>query len=185
MSKSYWPDPHPDEIYKPRIHASAYVAPLAYVAGRVEIGEASSIWPGCALRGDINEIRIGRYTNIQDLSVCHIENDRACVIGNYVTVGHRVILHGCTVEDEVLVGMGSIIMNGVRVGKGSIIGAGSLVTEEKILEPGSLYVGSPVRKLRSLTAEEIARNKFWAEKYAELAKAHMKGRFRQYIEHRT
>ncbi len=174
---TYWPDPDPKEVFKPKIHPTAYIAPLAYVGGRVEIGECASIWPGCAIRGDINKIVIGNYTNIQDLSVCHVENDRPCVIGNYVTAGHRVILHACTIEDEVLVGMGSIIMNGAVVGKGTIIGAGSLVTEEKILEPGSLYLGRPAKKVRKLTAEEIAKNKFWAEKYAELAKAHIKGRF--------
>ena len=174
---SYWPDPVPNEVFKPQIHPSVYVAPLVYIGGRVEIGENSSIWPGCSLRGDINKIVIGHHTNIQDLSIAHVENDRPCVIGNYVTVGHRVLLHACTVEDEVLVGMGSILMNGVVVGKGSVIGAGSLVTEGKILEPGSLYLGSPARKARALTKEEIAKNKFWAEKYSALAKAHQKDRF--------
>ena len=174
---SYWPDPIPDAVFKPVIHPTVYVAPLVYIGGRVEIGEHSSIWPGCSLRGDINKIVIGHYTNIQDLSIAHVENDRACIIGNYVTVGHRVLLHACTVEDEVLVGMGSILMNGVVVGKGTIIGAGSLVTEGKILEPGSLYLGSPAKKIRALKKEEIAKNKFWAEKYAALAKAHQKDRF--------
>ncbi|MBI4971943.1 MAG: gamma carbonic anhydrase family protein [Candidatus Omnitrophica bacterium] len=174
---NYWPDPIPGAAYKPDIHATAYIAPLAYVGGRVEIGEHSSVWPGCSLRGDINKIVIGKYTNIQDCSIAHVENDRACVIGNYVTVGHRVLLHGCTVEDEVLVGMGSILMNGVVVGKGTIIGAGSLVTEGKVLEPESLYLGSPARKVRTLTKEDVEKNKFWAEKYAELAKAHMQERF--------
>lgn len=167
-----------DPFFEPNIHPSAYIAPLAYVAGRVEIGEGSSVWPGCALRGDINKIVIGRFTNIQDLSICHVENDRACIVGNYVTAGHRVILHACTVEDEVLVGMGSIIMNGAVIGKGSVIGAGSLVTEGKIIEPGSLYLGRPARKVRMLKPEEIAQNKFWAEKYAALARAHRDGRFK-------
>lgn len=177
MTKGYWPDPDPKIIFTPKIHETVYVAPLVYIGGQVEIGERSSIWPGCSLRADINKIVIGKYTNIQDLSLAHVENDRACVIGNYVTVGHRVILHACTVEDEVLVGMGSILMNGVKVGKGCVIGAGSLVTEEKVLEPGTLYLGRPARKVRALTKEEIAKNKYWAEKYAELAKAHINGRF--------
>ncbi|MBI4398123.1 MAG: gamma carbonic anhydrase family protein [Candidatus Omnitrophica bacterium] len=172
-----WPDPNPKEIFKPVVHKTAYIAPLAYVGGRVEIGAYSSVWPGCALRGDINKIVIGEYTNIQDVSVCHVDNDMPCVIGSYVTAGHRVILHACTIEDEVLVGMGSIIMNRAVVGRGTIIGAGSLVTEGKILEPASLYLGRPAKKVRSLTREEIAHNKHWAEKYAELAKAHIQGRF--------
>jgi len=173
----FWPDPNPKEIFKPKIHDTVYVAPLVYIGGRVEIGEHSSIWPGCSLRADINKIVIGKYTNIQDLSLAHVENDRPCIIGNYVTVGHRVILHACVVEDEVLVGMGSILMNGAKVGKGTVIGAGSLVTEDKVLEPGALYLGRPVKKVRSLTKEELAKNKFWAEKYAELATAHINGRF--------
>jgi gamma-carbonic anhydrase len=185
MSHTFWSDPNPNESYKPKIHPTAFVAKSAYVAGRVALGERANIWPGCVLRADINEVRIGRYTNIQDLSICHVENELACVIGDYVTVGHRVILHACFVEDEVLVGMGSILMNGARVGKGTVIGAGSLVTEGKVLEHSSLYIGRPARKVRDLTKEELTQNKHWAEKYAMLAEEHRKGRFKQLETPRT
>lgn len=180
MTHEYWPNP--EKNYEPEVHPSAFVAPSAYVAGRVTLKENSSIWPGSVLRADINEVVIGRFSNIQDLSICHVENDRGCIVGDYVTVGHQVLLHSCTIEDEVLVGMGSIIMNGARVGKGTMIGAGSLVTENKELEPGALYLGRPAKKLRNLTEEEMAQNKYWAGKYAALAQAHREGKFKQFKE---
>ncbi len=114
---------------RPQIGAGVFLADSARVIGDTEIGEQSSIWFGTVLRGDINRVVIGHHTNIQDNSVCHVADEFACVVGNYVTVGHRVILHGCTVSDEVLVGMGAVLMNGVVVGEQSIIGAAALLTE--------------------------------------------------------
>ncbi len=177
---TFWPEQNSEQVFEPQVHPLAYVAPSAVVSGRVQLGENSSIWPGSVLRADINKIVVGKYSNIQDLSVCHVENETACVVGNYVTVGHRVILHACTVEDDVLVGMGTVVMNRAHIGKGTIIGAGSLITEGKELEPGAVYVGRPARKVRMLTSEELARNRYWAEKYAALAEAHRQGKFRTF-----
>ena len=112
----------------PKIARGVFIDPSAQVIGRVRIGAASSIWPGCVLRGDIHEIVIGRYTNIQDLSLLHVETNRGCRIGSYVTVGHQVTLHACRVMDQALIGIGSIILDGAVIGKGTILGAGSLVT---------------------------------------------------------
>src|SRR5438046_4974414 len=113
---------------QPQLGRDVFVAASADVIGEVVIGDESSIWFGCVLRGDINRVVIGHHTNIQDLTVCHVADDLACIVGDYVTVGHRAILHGCTVGNEVLVGMGAILMNGVTVGDQSIIGAGALCT---------------------------------------------------------
>jgi carbonic anhydrase/acetyltransferase-like protein (isoleucine patch superfamily) len=141
----------------PRIHLSAFVAESAEVIGDVEIGEDSSIWFGSIVRGDVNFIRIGKRTNIQDNSVIHVSGGtHPTVLGDEITVGHRVLLHGCTVDDRCLVGMGAILMDGVHVGKECLIGAGSLLTPNTIVPPRSLVLGSPARVKRELTDEELA-----------------------------
>jgi len=153
----------------PHLGAGVFIADNARVIGDTQIGEQSSIWFGSVLRGDINRVVIGHHTNIQDNSVCHVADDHACVVGNYVTAGHRAILHGCTVHDEVLVGMGAVLMNGVVVGEQSIIGAAALLTEGLQVPPGSLVYGAPAKVVSTLSATERAKIKGWAEKYCRVA----------------
>jgi carbonic anhydrase/acetyltransferase-like protein (isoleucine patch superfamily) len=141
----------------PKIAASAYIDPSAQVIGDVAIGERSSIWPNTSVRGDVNYIRIGAETSIQDNSCVHVEHDiYPTVIGDRVTVGHSVTLHGCVIEDECLIGIGAMVLNGARVGRGSIIAAGALVTERMIVPPGSMVMGVPGKVRRQLTGEEKA-----------------------------
>jgi carbonic anhydrase/acetyltransferase-like protein (isoleucine patch superfamily) len=131
------------------------------------------VWPGCVLRGDINKIVIGRYTNIQDLSLLHVESHLACRVGDYVTVGHKVTLHACTVKDQALVGIGSIVLDGAVIGERTILGAGSLVTKGEKLKPGSLYLGHPAKFVRRLTRKEITGLKKWALRYVRYAADHL------------
>ena len=154
---------------RPQIGVGVFLADNAKVIGDTEIGEQSSVWFGSVLRGDINRVVIGHHTNIQDNSVCHVADEFACVVGNYVTVGHRAILHGCTVSDEVLVGMGAVLMNGVAVGEQSIIGAAALLTEGLQVPAGSLVYGSPAKVISQLGVTERAKIKSWAEKYCRVA----------------
>jgi len=135
----------------------------------VTVGEQSSIWFGSVLRGDINGVVIGHHTNIQDLSICHVADDFGCSVGNYVTVGHRAVLHACTIGDEVLVGMGAIVMDGVVVGDQSIIGAGALLTHGLQVPPGSLVYGTPAKVISRLGTTERAGIRHWAEKYCRVA----------------
>lgn len=151
------------ESNTPLLGERVYVDPQAVVVGRVTIGDDSSLWPMAVARGDVNTISIGAGTNIQDGSVLHVTQASAShpsgfalTIGSRVTVGHGAILHACTIEDLVLVGMGSTIMDGAIVRTGTIVGAGSLVPPGKVLESGHLYLGSPVRLVRKLSAEETA-----------------------------
>ncbi|HXJ94793.1 MAG TPA: gamma carbonic anhydrase family protein [Terriglobia bacterium] len=138
----------------PRIASSAFVAASADVIGDVEIAENASIWFQTVLRGDIELIRIGENSNIQDGSVVHTMLGSPTVVGSWVTVGHRAVLHGCTVEDHCLVGMGAILLNNVKVGEGSIIAAGALVPENTVIPPRSLYMGIPAQFKRQLTDGE-------------------------------
>jgi len=158
--------------FSPRLGKNVYVDVAAQVIGQVEIGDYSSIWPGCVLRGDIHKIVIGRYSNIQDLSLIHVESDRACKVGDYVTVGHKATLHACTVKDQSLIGIGSILLDGSVVGEGVILGAGSLVTHGQKLKPGCLYFGRPAKLIRRLSKKEIAELKKWALRYVGYAKNH-------------
>ena len=164
-------------IFKPLIGKGVYVDPSAQVIGRVKIGDASSIWPGTVLRADIHKIVIGRFTNIQDLSLLHVETNRACVVGDYVTVGHQVCLHACTVKDQALVGIGSIVLDGAVIGEAVILGAGSLVTHGQKLKPGSLYFGRPAKFVRALSKKEIKGLKTWALRYVDYARAHIAGKY--------
>jgi len=140
----------------PRIHPSAYLSENVYVIGDVEIGEDSSIWFGSVVRGDVNYIRIGRRTNIQDNSVVHVTHDtHPTVIGDNVTVGHRVVLHGCVLHNNILVGMGAVIMDGVEIEDYVLVGAGALITPNKKIPSGVLVAGVPAKVIRDLREEEI------------------------------
>lgn len=151
----------------PRIADSAFVAASADVIGRVTIADDASIWYNTTLRGDINEIVIGPRSNVQDNAVVHLADDYGCYLGELVTVGHGAIVHACEIRDEVLVGMGAVVLDGVVVGERSIIGANALVTGGMEIPPGSLVLGSPGKVVRSLTIEEQEGVKHWAEKYVE------------------
>ena len=136
---------------KPKIPPTCYVDDSAQVIGDVVLGEHASVWMNAVLRGDVHEIRIGAHSNVQDCSVLHGMKQRYGVyVGEYVTVGHSVMLHGCVVEDRCLIGMGCIILNGAKVGAGSIIAAGTLIPEGAVVEPGSLWLGSPGKFRRKL-----------------------------------
>ena len=165
------------EQNSPQIHPSAFVAPMSYISGNVKIAEHSSVWPMCVLRGDISFIEIGKYTNIQDGTVCHVTHasefngnqEFPLKVGDYVTVGHGAILHACTVKDFALIGMGSTILDGSVIESNTIVGANSLVTAGKKLESGFLWAGSPVKKVRELNDSERKFFKYSAEYYAKLA----------------
>lgn len=158
----------------PRIAPDAFIAPGAFVAGDVAIGAQASVWPGCSLRGDIAPIVIGAHSNVQDGSVVHVADDLPAVVGEWVTIGHKAIVHACTIEDEVLVGMGAIILDGARIGARSIIGANATVTGGTVIPPGSLVLGSPAKVKKELTAEEQAGIRVWAERYVTLSRAYLK-----------
>jgi carbonic anhydrase/acetyltransferase-like protein (isoleucine patch superfamily) len=138
----------------PAIASNVYIAPNATILGAVSIGSGSSVWFQSVIRADINEIRIGAETNIQDGSILHVADRYGLEIGNQVSCGHRAILHACTIQDRVLVGMNALVMDGVEVGAGSIIGAGALLTKETRIPPGSLVLGSPAKVVRQLTVTE-------------------------------
>ena len=157
---------------QPRIDPTAYVAAQAVVIGDVRLAAHSSVWPTSVLRGDINFIEIGEGSNIQDGSIVHLADDLPVRVGKLVTVGHRAILHACTVEDECLIGMGATILDGAVIGRGSIIGAHALVTRDTRIPPGSLVMGMPAKVVRALSPEEIAEIRTWADHYIALAPLH-------------
>lgn len=140
----------------PSLHNTVFIADTATVIGDVEIGEDSSVWFGSVLRGDVNYIRIGERTNIQDMTMIHVSSKtHATILEDEITVGHRVTLHGCHIESRCLIGIGAILMDGVRVGRESLVGAGSLLTPGTQIPPRSLVLGSPARVKRELTDEEL------------------------------
>lgn len=157
---------------KPDIDPTVFIAPGAAVMGDVVLGPLSSVWYQCVLRADIQRIEIGEGSNIQDATIIHLASDIGTVVGDYVTVGHRAILHACTVGDEVLVGMGAIVMDGAVIGSRSIVGAGALVPQGMEVPPGSLVLGSPGRVVRTLEPEEQSGIRHWAEKYVKIAREH-------------
>lgn len=157
---------------QPTLGQDVYIASGAVVLGDVTLGDYASVWHNAVLRGDINRIVVGHHTNIQDLTVLHLADEYACVIGNYTTVGHGATVHACTVGNEVLVGMRSIILDGAIIGDQSIIGAGALVTQQMQIPPGSLVLGAPAKIARALSAEERAALRGWAEKYVQVAAFH-------------
>ena len=150
----------------PRVHPTAYIDSSAQVIGDVEIGEESSVWMAVVIRGDVNRIRIGRRSNVQDGTVVHVMKDtHATTIGDDVTIGHAAVIHGCTVEDRCLIGMGTILLNGARIGAGSIVAAGTLVVEGMEVPPQSLVMGSPGKVKRTLTDAEVAGIQVYADRY--------------------
>jgi carbonic anhydrase/acetyltransferase-like protein (isoleucine patch superfamily) len=152
---------------KPKLGKGIYLARGAMVLGDVTLGDYSSVWYNAVLRGDINRIVVGHHSNIQDNAVLHLADDFPCLVGNYVTVGHSAVVHACTVGDEVLIGMGAIILDGAIIGRQSLIGAGALVTQGTKIPPGSLVLGSPAKVVRALTKPERSGLKYWAEKYVK------------------
>jgi gamma-carbonic anhydrase len=152
----------------PKFPPSAYIDPDAILIGDITIGEHSSVWPGVVIRGDVNYLRIGSRTNIQDGSVCHVMRDtHPLILGDNVTVGHGAVLHGCTIESRCLIGMGSIILNGAKIGSGSIVAAGTLVPEGTEVPPGSLFMGHPGKFRRALTADDQRSIDDYAQRYVE------------------
>jgi carbonic anhydrase/acetyltransferase-like protein (isoleucine patch superfamily) len=158
----------PKIAFRPElVHPSAWVAAGAVVVGNVSIGEDSSIWFNAVLRGDTDPIRIGRRTNIQDGCILHADPGFPCTIGEGVTVGHGAIVHGATVENDVLIGMRAVVMNGARIGSGSIVGTGAVVTEGTQIPAGSLVLGLPGKVARSVGADELERIRTTAARYVE------------------
>jgi carbonic anhydrase/acetyltransferase-like protein (isoleucine patch superfamily) len=155
----------------PQVAASAYIDPSAQVIGRAKIGERSSVWPNVTIRADVNSITIGEESNIQDNSCLHCDEGAfALVIGNRVTVGHSVTLHGCVIEDDCLIGIGAVVLNGARIGRGSVIAAGALVPEGAIIAPGSLMMGVPAKLRRQVTPEEEERFRINLQHYIDLCR---------------
>ena len=161
---------------RPTIPSSCYVDTSAQIIGDVVLAEHASVWMNAVLRGDVHEIRIGAHSNIQDNSVLHgMKQQWGVYVGEYVTVGHSVTLHGCVVEDRCLIGMGSIILNGARIGAGSIIAAGTLIPEQTVVEPGSLWMGAPGKFRRKLAAGEDETIMRYANNYLGYKEEYLKG----------
>jgi carbonic anhydrase/acetyltransferase-like protein (isoleucine patch superfamily) len=159
---------------KPKIAKSAFIEETAVVIGDVVIGEDCSVWFNSVIRGDVNYIRLGDRTNVQDLCVLHVTHDTApLVIGTDVTIGHNVVLHGCTIKDRVLIGMGAIIMDGAVIGEDCVVGAGALVTEGTIVPPKSLILGSPAKVKRPVTDKELAWIRESAQNYIKYARQYL------------
>lgn len=158
----------------PKLDEKSYRADGSKVIGDVTMKEFSSIWYNTVVRGDVNRIEIGRYTNIQDNSVVHVADEHPTIVGDFVTVGHNAILHGCTIEDHCLIGMGATVLNGAVVGRGSIVAAGALVRENQIIPPNSLVVGMPgkvvktIESMDSIHAQALKYKTLWTEWYGIL-----------------
>ena len=164
----------------PQLGRDVYIDVSARIIGDVTLGDDASVWPGTVIRGDVNSIRIGAGTNVQDLSVLHVSHKSSwdpggapLIIGDRVTIGHKVILHGCTIGDECLIGMGAIVMDKVVIQPRVLVGAGSLVPEGRVLESGYLYLGSPARRVRALTEQELAHFPYSAQHYIRLKNNYM------------
>jgi carbonic anhydrase/acetyltransferase-like protein (isoleucine patch superfamily) len=157
------------------IHPTAFIAPGAVVLGDVSLGEDASVWYNCVVRGDMAPIVVGARTNLQDLTMVHVDEGVPCTVGSEVGVGHRAILHGCTVENGVLVGMGAILLNGVRVGTGSVIGAGAVLKEGMEIPPNSLVLGVPARVIRKVDEALTLRIRRTWEHYVAEARRHRAG----------
>ena len=155
---------------QPRVADSAWVSDSAQVMGNVVLGEDSSVWFGTVIRGDTETITVGRGSNIQDASVLHADIGKPLTIGDNVTVGHQVMLHGCTIGDESLIGIGAIVLNGAKIGRHCLVGAGALVTEGKEFPDGSMIIGSPAKAVRQLTPEQIEGLKLSAQHYMDNAR---------------
>ena len=159
----------------PTLAPTAWVADSAQVIGNVELGEGASVWFGAVLRGDNERLTVGPGTNIQDGSVVHSDHGYPCALGANVTVGHQVMLHGCTVGDGSLIGIQAVVLNGAKIGRNCLVGAGALVTEGKEFPDGSMIIGSPARVVRALSDEQIAAMQQGAAHYIENAKRYRTG----------
>jgi carbonic anhydrase/acetyltransferase-like protein (isoleucine patch superfamily) len=158
----------------PKIGERVYIAEGAQIVGDVEIGDHSSIWYNCVVRGDVDVIRIGKYTNIQDGSICHVmKNQYPLIIRDHVTIGHAVMLHGCTIDSHCLIGMRATLLNNVTVGANSIIGAGALLTEGTVVPPRSLVLGMPAKVKRELSEKEVASIDEYARRYYEYKETYL------------
>lgn len=169
------------ENHIPQIDKTAFIDESAVVTGNVIIGEDSSVWPCCSIRGDIHSITVGQRTNIQDGSILHVTHDSEfspggskLTIGSDITVGHNVVLHACTIEDLCLIGMGSVVLDGSVIQSGAMVGAGSLVPPNKVVEGGYMWLGSPVKKVRELSEKEKAFLSYSARHYVKLKNRHFK-----------
>lgn len=159
---------------RPTIPKSCFIEETAVVIGDVVMGEDCSVWFNSVIRGDVNYIRIGGRTNVQDLCMLHVTHDtHPLIIGNEVTIGHHVLLHGCTIHDRVLVGMGAIIMDGAVIGEDSVVGAGALIVEGTVVQPKSVILGSPAKVKRPVTEKELAWLKESADNYVKYARQYM------------
>ena len=158
---------------KVNIHADTFIAETASVVGDVTMGEGSSIWYGSVARGDMNYVKIGKFTNIQDNATVHVDTEEPCIIGDYTTVGHNAIIHGCTVGNNCLIGMGAIILNGAVIGDNSIIAAGSLITEGAVIPENSLVMGAPGKVRRQVDEEGVKSIRQNAMTYEKMWKEHI------------
>ncbi len=154
---------------RPQVAPGVYIAPGARVIGRVSLGAEASVWFNCVLRGDVDEIRVGEGTNIQDGTVVHCDEGAPAIIGRNVTVGHGCIIHGCEIGDDCLIGMGSTILSGARLGRNCLVAAGSLITEGKVFPDGSVIMGRPARVVRQVGERELAMIRHGAERYRQNA----------------
>src|SRR6201984_2424628 len=161
----------------PVIPTSCYIDPSAQIIGDVVLGEQTSVWMNAVVRGDVHSIRVGAYSNVQDCCVLHgMRNQYSVMVGEWVTVGHNVTLHGCTVEDTCLIGMGSVILNGARIGRGSIIAAGTVIPEKTVIEPKSLVVGVPGKLRRKLAPEDEEMILRYARNYLDYTQTYLNER---------
>ena len=159
----------------PRLHPTAFVAETGVVVGDVELGDSASIWFGTVVRGDVHHVRIGARTNLQDLTVVHVTGGKhPTIVGDDVTVGHRAVLHGCTVHDRCLIGIGAVVLDGAVVGPDAMVGAGALVPPGMVVPPRTLAVGAPAKVKRELTADEIAFFRTSAQNYVRYAQHYLR-----------
>jgi len=157
----------------PNIHSSCFIASGARLIGNVHLGEGVSVWFNSVLRGDISRIHVGRFTNIQDLCLLHVDREQPCEVGEYCVVGHMAILHACSVGNYCLIGMGARILSGATVGDGCIVAAGAVVLEGKEIPPNTLVAGVPAKLIRSVSKKEVDGIKDWARRYNELAQQYL------------
>jgi len=167
----------PTQRLDPAVAPGVYLAPGIVLMGDVRLAEHVNVWPGSVLRGDLQPVIVGAYTNIQEHTICHVANGAACLIGDHCTIGHRAVIHGCTIEPGCLIGIGAIVLTGARVGEGSIVAAGALVLENAVIPPRSLIVGLPSKVVRTLKDDEAAQGRELAIKYAQLADAYRAGHY--------
>ncbi len=163
---------HSYKNIRPQTEAAQFIAWNAEVVGDVVLGQDTGVWYSATLRGDMAPIRVGGRTNVQDNSVLHVDHEQPCIVGSGVTIGHSVILHGCTVGDDCLIGMGAIILNGADIGEGSVVGAGSLVTEGKRFPPRSLIIGSPAKAVKNVDDAMLEKIRKNASDYVTMAREH-------------